>query len=139
MGVITALFAVVFLEFVPVSEAEDFVLIGSMFYIGSWQHTLLPGVCFRYQNFDRVPQVPSGRTGYYGGSVILADYCPYIQEFTWKSNNVIVRGSHCAFPDNNPCKRRARRNATVLLGHILQLFLVMVIPDAYTLKGKLDL
>ncbi|XP_037082766.1 LOW QUALITY PROTEIN: leishmanolysin-like peptidase [Pollicipes pollicipes] len=60
----------------------------------------------RYQNFDRVPQVPSARTGYYGGSVILADYCPYIQEFTWKSNNVIVRGSHCSFPENNPYEDR---------------------------------
>ena len=61
-----------------------------------------PGGRFRYQNFDQVPQVPASKTGYYGGSVILADYCPYIQEFTWKSNNVIVRGSHCAFPENNP-------------------------------------
>lgn len=32
----------------------------------------------------------------------LADYCPYIQEFTWKSQNVVVRGSHCNFPENNP-------------------------------------
>ncbi|XP_043215094.1 leishmanolysin-like peptidase isoform X2 [Amphibalanus amphitrite] len=60
----------------------------------------------RYQNFDSVPQVPSSRTGYYGGSVILADYCPYIQEFTWKSNNVIVRGSHCSFSENNPDEDR---------------------------------
>ena len=49
-----------------------------------------------------MPQVPVSRTAHYGGSVILADYCPYIQEFTWKSNNVIVRGSHCAFSENNP-------------------------------------
>lgn len=40
--------------------------------------------------------------GYYGGSVSLADYCPYIQEFTWRSKNIIVRGSHCQFADNNP-------------------------------------
>jgi leishmanolysin-like peptidase len=42
--------------------------------------------------------------GYYGGSVALADYCPYIQEFTWRSNNVVVRGSHCRYSENNPSK-----------------------------------
>lgn len=42
--------------------------------------------------------------GYYGGSVALADYCPYIQEFTWRSNNVVVRGSHCMYEENNPSK-----------------------------------
>ena len=40
--------------------------------------------------------------GFYGGSVALADYCPYIQEFTWRSNNVVVRGSHCMYEENNP-------------------------------------
>ena len=34
----------------------------------------------------------------------LADYCPYIQEFTWRSNNVVVRGSHCMYGENNPSK-----------------------------------
>ncbi|KAG8291644.1 hypothetical protein J6590_055212 [Homalodisca vitripennis] len=47
-----------------------------------------------YQNFDSIPHVKEGREGYYGGSVSLADYCPYIQEFTWRSKNVVVRGSH---------------------------------------------
>lgn len=46
----------------------------------------------------------TGSEGYYGGSVSLADYCPYIQEFTWLSKNVIVRGSHCQYADNNPSK-----------------------------------
>lgn len=40
--------------------------------------------------------------GHYGGSVALADYCPYIQEFTWKSKDVIIRGSHCQFGENSP-------------------------------------
>ncbi|ENN76852.1 hypothetical protein YQE_06693, partial [Dendroctonus ponderosae] len=55
-----------------------------------------------YQNFDNLPNVEVGTEGYYGGSVSLADYCPYIQEFTWSSDNVIVRGSHCQFIENNP-------------------------------------
>lgn len=55
-----------------------------------------------YQNFDYLQYVESGREGFYGGSVSLADYCPYIQEFTWQSNNVVIRGSHCEYSENNP-------------------------------------
>ncbi|XP_037027187.1 leishmanolysin-like peptidase isoform X1 [Bradysia coprophila] len=55
-----------------------------------------------YQNFDSILHVPSGEEEYYGGSVSLADHCPYIQEFTWRSKNVVVRGSQCQFEDNNP-------------------------------------
>lgn len=55
-----------------------------------------------YQNFDVISNVPAGEEEYYGGSVSLADHCPYIQEFTWRSKNVIVRGSQCNFEDNNP-------------------------------------
>ncbi|KAK5639681.1 hypothetical protein RI129_012173 [Pyrocoelia pectoralis] len=55
-----------------------------------------------YQNFDYIMHVKSGTEEFYGGSVTLADYCPYIQEFTWRSKNVIVRGSHCQYPENNP-------------------------------------
>uniref|UniRef100_A0A6P7GXF4 Leishmanolysin-like peptidase n=1 Tax=Diabrotica virgifera virgifera TaxID=50390 RepID=A0A6P7GXF4_DIAVI len=54
------------------------------------------------QNFDSLQHVDSGREGFYGGSVSLADYCPYIQEFTWRSKNVVVRGSHCQYTENNP-------------------------------------
>jgi len=38
--------------------------------------------------------------------VALADYCPYIQEFTWRSNNVVVRGSHCMYEENQPSDER---------------------------------
>ncbi|RZC41773.1 leishmanolysin-like peptidase, partial [Asbolus verrucosus] len=55
-----------------------------------------------YQNFDDIKYVDPGTEEYYGGSVALADYCPYIQEFTWRSKNVIVRGSHCQYVENNP-------------------------------------
>ena len=58
----------------------------------------------QYQNFDSLAHVPVGEEGYYGGSVSLADHCPYIQEFTWRSKNVVVRGSQCQFEDNNPSK-----------------------------------
>ena len=55
-----------------------------------------------FQNFESIPHVLNKDVGYYGGSVALADYCPYIQEFTWRSNNVVVRGSHCKYEENNP-------------------------------------
>ncbi|XP_014238873.1 leishmanolysin-like peptidase isoform X2 [Trichogramma pretiosum] len=60
----------------------------------------------QYQNFDRIPNVPRGKEEYYGGSVSLADYCPYNQEFTWRANNTIVRGSHCLYEDNNPHSKK---------------------------------
>jgi len=59
-----------------------------------------------FQNFDNIPHVPKTDVGYYGGSVALADYCPYIQEFTWRSNNVVVRGSHCMYEENQPSDDR---------------------------------
>jgi leishmanolysin-like peptidase len=55
-----------------------------------------------YQNFDKLAHVETGNEMYFGGSVSLADHCPYIQEFTWRSKNVVVRGSQCQFEDNNP-------------------------------------
>ena len=57
----------------------------------------------QFQNFDSIPGVKDNKTASrYGGSVNLADFCPYIQEFTWKSNDVVVRGSQCQFIENNP-------------------------------------
>lgn len=59
-----------------------------------------------FQNFDEIAHVAPGQEGFYGGSVSLADYCPYIQEFTWRSKNVVVRGSHCRYFENNPHKEK---------------------------------
>lgn len=55
-----------------------------------------------FQNFDSIPHVSNDSISHYGGSVGLADFCPYIQEFTWKVNEEIVRGSKCSFTENNP-------------------------------------
>lgn len=56
-----------------------------------------------FQNFDWLPGIKkSDDIRRYGGSVNLADFCPYIQEFTWKSNDTIIRGSQCEFHENNP-------------------------------------
>lgn len=54
------------------------------------------------QHFDEIPDAEPGTEGNYGGSVSLADYCPYIQEFTWRYRSVAVRSSRCSFRDNNP-------------------------------------
>ncbi|CAG0880548.1 unnamed protein product [Darwinula stevensoni] len=56
----------------------------------------------QFQNFDYLPNVAQNALSKYGGSVVLADYCPYVQEFTWKSQNKYVRGSHCLYEENNP-------------------------------------
>lgn len=55
-----------------------------------------------YQNFDYIPHVVNDSLSFYGGAVVLADYCPYIQEFHWKTKEVVIRGSECSFKENNP-------------------------------------
>ena len=37
-----------------------------------------------------------------GGQVALADYCPFVQDFNWRRNNVVLRGSACKVGENNP-------------------------------------
>lgn len=54
-----------------------------------------------YRNFDSLESVSNKSLAYYGGSVDLADYCPFIQEFTWQTQNVTVRGSRCDLGGNN--------------------------------------
>ncbi|XP_013144532.1 PREDICTED: leishmanolysin-like peptidase isoform X2 [Papilio polytes] len=55
-----------------------------------------------YQHFDLLPNVPAGEEAHYGGSVSLADYCPYLQEFTWRHKSVLIRGSRCSYEENTP-------------------------------------
>ncbi|KAG8229044.1 hypothetical protein J437_LFUL007599 [Ladona fulva] len=55
-----------------------------------------------YQNFDQIDGVEEGREAWYGGSVELADHCPYLQEFVWRSGEQVARSSHCLHEDNNP-------------------------------------
>lgn len=54
-----------------------------------------------YQNFDSLDGVQTDSLAHYGGSVDLADYCPFIQEFTWQAHNVTIRGSRCDSSGNN--------------------------------------
>lgn len=60
------------------------------------------GFLNKLQNFVSLPNIPNENLSYYGGSVTLADYCPYVQEFTWRANSVVIRGSHCYYEENNP-------------------------------------
>uniref|UniRef100_T1JG38 Leishmanolysin-like peptidase n=1 Tax=Strigamia maritima TaxID=126957 RepID=T1JG38_STRMM len=53
-----------------------------------------------YQNFESLSDVPSNLVGQYGGSLVLADYCPFFQEFHWKTQNVSIRGSKCIYAEN---------------------------------------
>ncbi|VDN02329.1 unnamed protein product [Thelazia callipaeda] len=54
-----------------------------------------------YRNFVLLDEVQNGNTVYYGGSVELADYCPYNQEFEWKaSNSTDRRDSRCELVGN---------------------------------------
>lgn len=75
-----------------------------------------------YQNFDYINNVKEGEEEYYGGSVTLADFCPFIQEFTWRSKNVIVRGSQCQFEDNNPSKFVRMNDNTIITKYFFYVF-----------------
>lgn len=56
----------------------------------------------QYQYFNTLHGIPDNAVGFYGGSVSLADYCPYLQEFAWRSGEVTVRDSRCSLVENNP-------------------------------------
>ena len=86
------------------------------------------------QNFDRIPHVPAAEVGYYGGSVALADYCPYIQEFTWRSNNVVVRGSHCQYQENQPSESAVRRGQDRISVH--RLFREILLTERLCRRGS---
>ncbi|EFO20021.2 hypothetical protein LOAG_08471 [Loa loa] len=54
-----------------------------------------------YRNFASLNGVQDESVMYYGGSVELADYCPYNQEFEWKaSNSSQRRDSRCELDGN---------------------------------------
>lgn len=54
-----------------------------------------------YRNFDHLDGVSNASLAHYGGSVDLADFCPFIQEFTWQAQNVTTRGSRCDHMTNH--------------------------------------
>jgi len=60
-----------------------------------------------YQNFRRLVGVSSRNIDKVGSSVTLADFCPYVQEFTWEGGGGVrggsdPRGTRCEDPLNQP-------------------------------------
>ena len=56
-----------------------------------------------YRNFGAIRGVQHEGLKYYGGSVELADFCPYNQEFEWKAVNwTDRRDSRCELEGNSP-------------------------------------
>ncbi|XP_041057542.1 leishmanolysin-like peptidase isoform X1 [Carcharodon carcharias] len=55
-----------------------------------------------YQYFDYLDGVREGELQYYGGSVEIADYCPFSQEFSWYISGEFQRGSDCRISQNQP-------------------------------------
>jgi len=43
---------------------------------------------------------------YLGGSVILADYCPFMQQVSWSVSSDQIRDSKCSFDENKPDKSK---------------------------------
>ncbi|KAF4020833.1 hypothetical protein G4228_012752 [Cervus hanglu yarkandensis] len=55
-----------------------------------------------YQYFDELTGVPAEDLPYYGGSVEIADYCPFSQEFSWHLSGEYQRSSDCRVLENQP-------------------------------------
>ncbi|XP_072903651.1 leishmanolysin-like peptidase isoform X2 [Hemitrygon akajei] len=55
-----------------------------------------------YQYFDHLDGIPKKELQYYGGSVEIADYCPFTQEFSWYISGEFQRGSDCRISQNQP-------------------------------------
>ncbi|XP_029646723.1 leishmanolysin-like peptidase [Octopus sinensis] len=55
----------------------------------------------KYQHFSELEGVSSDDVKRFGGSVDLADHCPYLQELLWKSGDSSIRGSRCTEEHNN--------------------------------------
>ncbi|XP_060028213.1 leishmanolysin-like peptidase isoform X1 [Erinaceus europaeus] len=55
-----------------------------------------------YQYFDELSGVPAEDLPYYGGSVEIADYCPFSQEFSWHLSGEYQRSSDCRILENQP-------------------------------------
>ncbi|KAL3837506.1 hypothetical protein ACJMK2_022858 [Sinanodonta woodiana] len=55
----------------------------------------------KYQYFSSLEGVNPKEIEMYGGIVTLADYCPFLQEFVWKTGTEIMRGSRCSNLENS--------------------------------------
>ncbi|KAM9583117.1 leishmanolysin-like peptidase isoform 2-T2 [Trichechus inunguis] len=55
-----------------------------------------------YQYFDELSGIPAKDLPYYGGSVEIADYCPFSQEFSWHLSGEYQRSSDCRILENQP-------------------------------------
>lgn len=54
------------------------------------------------QYFDELSGIPAQDLPYYGGSVEIADYCPFSQEFSWHLSGEYQRSSDCRILENQP-------------------------------------
>ncbi|XP_069472734.1 leishmanolysin-like peptidase isoform X2 [Ambystoma mexicanum] len=59
-----------------------------------------------YQYFDQLNGVGAEDLPFYGGSVEIADYCPFSQEFSWHLSGEFQRSSDCRIPENQPVASR---------------------------------
>ncbi|XP_070535465.1 leishmanolysin-like peptidase isoform X2 [Ptychodera flava] len=55
-----------------------------------------------YQYFNKLDGISDHELGKYGGSVEMADFCPFHQELEWESDTAPTRTSHCNNPANAP-------------------------------------
>ncbi|KAG7330970.1 hypothetical protein KOW79_004939 [Hemibagrus wyckioides] len=59
-----------------------------------------------YRYFDSIPGVAEEDLSFYGGSVEIADFCPFSQEFSWHLSGEYQRSSFCRIQENQPDSSR---------------------------------
>lgn len=62
----------------------------------------ISSVCCYLQYFDIISGVAEEDLPFYGGSVEIADFCPFTQEFSWHLSGEYQRSSFCRIQENQP-------------------------------------
>lgn len=62
----------------------------------------ISSVCHYLQYFDIISGVAEKDLSFYGGSVEIADFCPFSQEFSWHLSGEYQRSSFCRIQENQP-------------------------------------
>ncbi|XP_022659572.1 leishmanolysin-like peptidase isoform X2 [Varroa jacobsoni] len=62
-------------------------------------HYLTKPLPKEYRFFEQIDGIGGDYAASFGGSVALADYCPFVQEFTWQNSG---RNSDCSYETNQP-------------------------------------
>ncbi|KAG2458830.1 LMLN peptidase, partial [Polypterus senegalus] len=80
--------------------------------LNHWEKRLL-------EYFDSIPGVAAQDLPYYGGSVEIADYCPFTQEFSWHLSGAFQRTSDCRIVENQPARKTMTKEERINIDQVV--------------------